>query len=318
MTRIGFVGVGGIAQQHLSNLRQIDGAQVVAACDVDAARAEATAAQWGARAYTGHREMLEREELDALYICIPPFAHTDQELMAIERGIPFLVEKPLDAGGEYAEKVAAALAAKGLMTSVGYHWRYFDSVAQARALLGSQTVAMALGYWLDVMPGVFWWRQQHMSGGQFVEQTTHVVDLARYLVGEITEVYARMATRVLGDVERFTASDVGTVTVQFASGAIGTISNACIGAPGPIALHLYLKDQTLEIGGHLKVIRREKTEEFRYFSNAYLKEDEAFLRAVRTGDASGIRSPYADALKTHRVCAAANRSAQSGLPVKLG
>jgi predicted dehydrogenase len=126
-----------------------------------------------------------------------------------------------------------------------------------------------------------------------------------------------MATRVLGDVDQFTVPDVGTVTVRFAGGAVGTFSNACIGAPGPIALHLYLKDLTLEIGGHLTVRARDGVQEFRDAPNAYLAEDEAFLYAVRSGDASGIRSPYAEALKTQRVTAAANRSAETGQPVRL-
>ena len=317
-TRIGFIGVGGIARQHLDNLRRIGGAQVVAVCDVDGPRAEQVAGEWGARAYTRHEALLEQEALDALYVCVPPFAHTGQELLAVERGIPFLVEKPLDTGTEYAERVAAAVAARGLITCVGYHWRYFESVARARELIAGRPIAMALGYWLDTLPGAPWWRQQHLSGGQFLEQTTHVVDLARHLVGEIVEVYAQMATRVLDDVEHLTVPDVGTVAVKFAGGAIGTISNACIGAPGPIGLHLYLKDQTLEVGGDLQVASRDRTEQFRYFSNAYLAEDEAFLHAVRTGDASRIRSPYADALKTQRVCAAANESARTGQPIRLG
>ena len=316
-TRIGFIGAGGIAQEHFRNLREIGGARVVAVADVDRARAEQAAAGWDARAYERYEDLLNQERLGALYICVPPFAHTGQELLAVERGLPFLVEKPIDVGTGYAEGVAAAVAAKGLLTCVGYHWRYFASAARARDLIGDQPVALALGYWMDSLPPPMWWRQKDLSGGQFVEQTTHIVDLARYLVGEIAEVYAQMETRVLGDVERLTVPDVGTVTVRFESGAIGTFSNACIGAPGPIALHLYLKDMTLEIGGHLRVLRRDSTEEDRRNPNAYLAEDRAFLHAVRTGDASGVRSPYAEALKTQRVCAAANRSAETGQPVRL-
>ena len=317
MTRIGFIGVGGIAQEHLKNLRQIEGARVVAACDVNPEPAERVAGEWGARPYADFRTMLDEEHLDALYVCVPPFAHQGQELLAVERGIPFLVEKPIDTGTDYAERVAAAVAAKGLITAVGYHWRYFASVAKAREVMGDRPVGMALGYWMDTMPPPLWWRQKQLSGGQLVEQTTHVVDLARYLVGEITEVYAQMATRVLGDVEQFTVPDVGTATVRFAGGAVGAFSNSCIGAPGPIALHLYLKDLTLEIGGHLTVRTPDGAEEFRDYPNAYLAEDEAFLHAVRSGDASRIRSPYAEALETQRVTAAANRSAETGLPVRL-
>jgi myo-inositol 2-dehydrogenase / D-chiro-inositol 1-dehydrogenase len=317
VTRIGFIGVGGIAQEHLKNLRQVEGAQVGAVCDVNQEQAARIAGEWGARPYADFRAMLDGERLDALYICVPPFAHQGQELLATERGIPFLVEKPIDTGTDYAQRVATAVAERGLVTAVGYHWRYFASVGRARQIIGDRPIGMALGYWMDKMPPPLWWRQKHLSGGQFVEQTTHVVDLARYLVGEITEVYAQMATRVLGAVDHFTVPDVGTVTVRFAGGAVGTFSNACIGAPGPIALHLLLQDLTLEIGGHLTVRRPDGVEEFRDAPNAYLAEDEAFLHAVRSGDASRIRSPYADALQTQRVTAAANRSAETGQPVRL-
>lgn len=315
--RIGFIGVGGIAQEHLRNLRQIGGARVVAVCDVDRQRAELVAGEWGARSYAEYEPMLEREELDGLYICVPPFAHLGQELVAAERRVPFLVEKPIEVGTAYAERVAGAVQGSGLTTSVGYHWRYFASVERARELISDRTVGMALGYWMDSMPPPLWWRQRHLSGGQFVEQATHVVDLARYLMGDIVQVYAQMATRVLGEVDDFTIPDVGTVTVRFASGALGSFSNACIGAPGPIALHLYLKDLTLEVGGHLTVRSREDVQEHHEHPNAYLAEDEAFLHAVRTGDTSRIRSPYGDALKTQRVCVAANHSAETGQPVRL-
>jgi predicted dehydrogenase len=200
---------------------------------------------------------------------------------------------------------------------VGYHWRYFESVEVARRLIAGRPVGMVLGYWMDSLPPPMWWRQRHLSGGQLVEQATHVVDLARYLVGEIETVYAQMATRVLGAVEGLTVADVGTVTLRFAGGVVGTISCACIGAPGPIALHLFLEGQTLEVAGDLVVRTRDRTERRRFPSDAYRREDEAFLDAVRRGDPSGIRSPYADALRTQRVCAAANESAERGQPVDV-
>ena len=159
-TRIAFIGVGGIAQEHLRSLHTIDGAQVVAVCDVDPAHAQQAAAPWGARTYSDYEPMLDAESLDALYICVPPFAHTGQELAAIQRGLPFFVEKPLDPGTGYAEQVAAALAARPLITAVGYQWRFFASVERARQLIGDQPIAMVLGYWLDAMPPPVWWRQK--------------------------------------------------------------------------------------------------------------------------------------------------------------
>jgi myo-inositol 2-dehydrogenase / D-chiro-inositol 1-dehydrogenase len=66
------------------------------------------------------------------------------------------------------------------------------------------------------------------SGGQFVEQTTHIFDLARYLAGDVAEVYANAAVRLLGEVESFNVTDVGAANLKFAGGAIGTIHNTCL------------------------------------------------------------------------------------------
>lgn len=319
MIKVGFIGAGGIAQFHLNNLKKIDDVRVAAVADVDAERAEKVAAEWDARSYTDWRALYDNEDdLDGIFICVPPFAHEGQERVAVERGIPFLVEKPIDTGTDYAEEIAEAVAAKGLITSVGYHWRYSEGAARALEAIGDREVAMALGYWIGGMPGVFWWRRHDLSGGQFVEQTTHIVDLARYVVGEITEVYAQMATRALTDVPDFSTYDVGTVTVKFANGAVGTISNSCIGASGPVGLHLYLRDETIEISSNqLKITKPGKQEIYSRGKDPYLTEDEVFIEALRTGDGSAILSPYADALKTQRVCDAANRSAKEGRPISL-
>ncbi len=80
--RIGFIGTGGIAQRHLQTLSKNSDAQLVAYCDLDVERAQKAAKEYGGNAYRDYEKMLDREELDALVICIPPFAHGDIELAA--------------------------------------------------------------------------------------------------------------------------------------------------------------------------------------------------------------------------------------------
>jgi predicted dehydrogenase len=222
--RVGFIGAGGIANAHLQVLRHMEGVRIAAFCDVDRERAESHAAAYNGRAYTDVHAMLDAEKLEAVYICVPPHAHVGQEEALIERGIPFFVEKPIANTLEKAESIAAAVEKAGLLTSVGYHWRYMTYSQLARERLAGKTIGMALGYWMGGMPGVYWWRRQDLSGGQMVEQTTHIIDLARDLCGEIVEVYAAMSTRASGDIENCTVTDVGTMTVKFASGAVGAIS----------------------------------------------------------------------------------------------
>src|SRR5438105_2869514 len=107
--RLGFLGTGGIAGHHLKQLQEVPGAEIVALCDVVAERAEARAQEFGGRAYRDYRQMLEREELDALYVCVPPFAHDDAEVQAARRGIHLFVEKPVTLTMEKGLEVLQAI-----------------------------------------------------------------------------------------------------------------------------------------------------------------------------------------------------------------
>lgn len=306
---------------HAEKLAAMEGVSVGAFCGTSLEKAETAARPHSdARGYASIEAMLDDRKLDAVYICTPPFAHGEIELALAERGIPFLVEKPIAVDEETPNRIRKAIAEKGLMTSVGYHFRYMDSTSRAKELLAGRTPLMALGQWMGSMPGVYWWRNMETSGGQFVEQTTHIVDLMRYLLGEVNEVYAAYGNRHMSTVEEgVSVPDVGTVTMKLASGAVATISNTCaIPAGGAAGLQIYTNTGVLQVTGEALVdIEAAKKTEYAASINPYVRENEAFLHAVRTGDGSKILSTYEDAWETHRVTMAANESARTGLPVKL-
>lgn len=318
--KVGFIGTGGIAQNHLSNLKNIDGVTVTAFYDLDGRRAEQAALEWNdAKAYSSIREMLDGPKLDGVYICVPPLAHGEAERLVIAQGIPFLVEKPLGVDQDVPTEIAALVANKAIITSVGYHWRYHDSTSTAQRLLANSRLGMALGYWMGGMPMVPWWRVQSGSGGQFVEQTTHIVDLLRFLCGEVTEVYAAYALRHMQHVEGTDVPDVGTVTLKLANGMVATISNTCLLPIGHhVGLDLYTDQGVLEIRGNdIKEHTRKGVVDHKGTVNPYLEEDKAFVHAIRTGDPSGILSDYEDAMRTHQITIAANHSAISGKAISL-
>ncbi|MFX3634449.1 MAG: Gfo/Idh/MocA family protein [Candidatus Pristimantibacillus sp.] len=319
--QIGIVGTGWFGRMHAEKLAAMEDVNVAAFCATSAEKAAIAAQPYGdARGYSSINDMLDDRKLDAVYICVPPFAHGEVEMALIERGIPFLVEKPIGVNIDTPQSILEKVEQSGLITSTGYHFRYMDGTDRARQILQERSVAMALGYWMGSMPGVGWWRSMQGSGGQFVEQTTHIVDLLRYLLGEVTEVYAAYGNRIMAEkVEGVTVPDVGTVTLKLASGSVATISNTCAIDGGDRAgLHIYTDKGVLEISQNgLLDLGADRKTEYLNRTNPYDLENEAFLHAVRTGDSSRIRSSYADAWRTHEVTMAANRSAMSGLPVKL-
>jgi myo-inositol 2-dehydrogenase / D-chiro-inositol 1-dehydrogenase len=318
--KVGIIGTGWFAKTHAAILGDMDGVEVTAFCGTSIEKAEKEARNWSnAMGYSNVDEMLEKQKLDAVYICVPPMAHGAIEFALIERNIPFFVEKPLGIDEQPLE-IAKRIAENGLITSVGYHWRYKETTKKALSLLQDRKVGMAHGFWMGDMPMVPWWRDVTKSGGQFVEQTTHIVDLLRFLCGDITEVYAAYSSMIMQEkVEGTTASDVGSVTMKLQNGMVATISNTCIlKNSSKVGLDLFTEEGIIELRNeHLREIKGKQILEHKEQVNPYIAENKIFLEAVKTGNPAGILSDYKDSLKTHTVTIAANQSAISGQPIKL-
>lgn len=317
--RVGFIGAGGIAERHIGTLSRIEGVEIAGVTDVDVARARVIAERTGGRAYGSHADMLGAEALDAVYICVPPFSHGEAEQAVIDAGLPFFVEKPLSLDMETAERIGRAVEEAGLVTAVGYHWRYLDTVEEAHGLLGSNPAQLVSGYWLDQTPPPQWWWRDDRSGGQIVEQATHIIDLARHLVGEIAEVSAFAAAGPQRP--DFPDLDVATstaVSLRFTSGAVGTLASTCmLRWSHRIGLHLFANGLAIELSDHEIMVDTGQGRPTRHPGEdpVYL-EDRDFIDAVRGGE-NRIRCPYAEALKTHRVALAIRQSAKQGGPVSL-
>jgi len=318
--RVGCIGAGFIAGRHLGHLAMMPEVTVVGVADVDGRQAREYASRFGGRAYEDWRTMLERERPDAVYICLPPFARGQPEQALVEAGVPFFAEKPLGTTPDPPEQIARQVEASRLLTSVGYHWRYLDTMERAHELLRRHRPQLALGYWLDFVPPPPWWTRRELSGGQLVEQTTHIFDLVRYLIGEPCRVFAAACS---GRLSRCPDGDIDTAsvaTLQFAAPVVGVIASTCVlHYPHRIGLWLYAEDMVLECRELSLTVERPRHRETREpEGDPFVLEDRAFIHAVRTGDQSGIRVPYAEALRTHRLVMRVIESARSGQPLELG
>ena len=316
--RIGFIGAGGIAQRHLGVLEHFADVEVAAFTDPLFDRARDGAARFGARAFETHVQMLDACALDAVFICVPPFAHGHVERAVIARGLPFFVEKPLAADLATAEAIAESVEQAGLVTAVGYHWRYLDTVDEAQGVVADNPVQFVSGYWLDATPPPAWWWRQDRSGGQMVEQATHIVDLARTLVGEIDEVFGLCGHRDRADFSGLDVATASTASLRFAGGAVGNIGATCLLRWGHrIGLHLFADSLAIELSEHeimIDVGRGRPTR--RAEGDPVERQDRAFVDAV-LGRPNRIRCSYAEALRTQRVTAGIVESAQTRRPVAL-
>ncbi|MGW5669844.1 Gfo/Idh/MocA family protein [Micromonospora sp. NPDC003776] len=315
--RVGLVGAGGVAQRHARVLTGFEDVELLGVTDVAPDAAEALAGAHGARTFRDVDELLAAGP-DAVYVCVPPFAHGPAEEAVIAAGVPLFVEKPVAVDLETAEHVAALVERRGLLTGVGHHWRYLHIVEEARQLLADRPVRMVNGAWLDKVPPVDWWARRDRSGGPVVEQAAHVLDLVRLLVGEATEVTAYgdgTPPPVAGaDIDSVTAA-----TLRFASGAVGTLAAACVLTwKHRAGLEILADGLALSLAEDGLTIRDADGE--RHLpadpDGARVAVDRAFVDAVR-GIGDDVRVPYAEALRTQRLALAVAESARTGRSVAL-
>ena len=320
MIRVAMVGAGGMGRLHLGNLLRHDDVEIAGVCDERVAAAAEMAASCGAKAYAGTEELLSSERVDAAYVCVPPFAHGPVERALAAAGVSLFIEKPVAADPATGLSVLDAVKAAGVITSVGYHWRYADPTRWAAEAIGDSRVLLAAGWWLGTTPGVGWWRRSAGSGGQVTEQATHIVDLARLLLGEVVSVQADQASLLIS--ERYPDADipdVGTALLRFESGALGVLSNTCsLDHGSTVGLDVFADTVVLQVRSGTLVEERRGDVRTRHGGGSPMeREDEAFLAAVRTKDRSGIQSTYEDALATLAVTHAIKQAAEQGRRVAL-
>ena len=320
VARVGLVGTGGIANFHMNHLEKMDDVRVVAVCDVVEDKVQKASDRFSAPAFACYEEMLDQVEMDALYVCVPPFAHVGQEELAVKKRIAIFVEKPVHLDLGKAKKIATSIKRRKLVSGAGYQDRYLDIIDRLKADLACREPGLMMGYWMGGMPGVAWWRVKAESGGQAVEQTTHIFDMARYLFGEVSAVQGAGRTGLMTHVPNYNVEDASAVTLYFKSGLVGTIFSACFLSVGnKSGIDIWCPDAYIEYRERtsLKIVEKGSTLEAQVGNEYGFAEDRTFIDAVKKGDDSRVRSTYPDSVQSLAVCLAVNEAMATGQKVKV-
>lgn len=208
---IGMGWMGAVHARAYSRLRQHypDSARfprLIAIADDVPGRAEAGARQYGAqRSYTDWRDVLADPEIDAVSVTVPNFLHREIGVAVLEAGKHLWIEKPVGLTADDAQAVAAAAAAAGKQTAVGFNYRNAPAVAAARELIADGRIGTPthsrFRFFSDYAAhpdGALSWRYSREKGGNGVlgDLASHGVDLVRHLLGDIDALVADTATFV--------------------------------------------------------------------------------------------------------------------------
>jgi len=326
--RVGIVGAGWIAQEHRRVLADAAGVELAAVCDTDPGRAADLASGTGARTYADWRDMLDREELGALFVCTPPRAHREPAVAALGSGLPVYLEKPVARTAADAAAIVAAAASAataGTVCAVGYQWHALDLLLELPDLLAGQQVGLLAGTSIGPTQSRPWFTDMRAGGGNLLERGSHHLDLIRAVAGEVVSVQAA-ASRIrlargaddAGDID-----DALTLLLSLASGALATVVIAWTraGQPGSYGLDIVASKATLRLALDpdftLSGVSRGEPVSLRAAAHPFGRSVRCFLDAVRDRDPGAVACTPGDAAATLAVAVAAEEALRTARAVPV-
>jgi predicted dehydrogenase len=316
--RIGIIGAGWIAAEHVANLARLDDAEVVAVCDVDEARARKLAGD--AATYTDWRKLVASEKPDALVVCVPPLAHREVAVPALEQGIHVYLEKPVARGLADARAIVDAAARSKAVCAVGYQWRAVEVLDDLREALNGQEIGLLIGISVGPTKSRPWFLDRAQGGGNLLERASHTIDLERAVGGEVATVKASASKVLLAQSqgERGDIDDAAVLILHFASGGLGAIQVAWTrdGLPGTYSLDVLGSSSALhlELDPDFALRGKSRGQEIQATSRQHplARSMARFVAAAREGDKQGVFSTPADAAGSLAVAVACEEALTSG------
>jgi UDP-N-acetyl-2-amino-2-deoxyglucuronate dehydrogenase len=236
MIGVAIIGIGSIAETHIKAFKSFPArCEVRVLCDLYPEKAEKLAAAHGLDVVvcTDYRDVLGREDIDLVSICVPPSAHAETTLAAVEAGKHVIVEKPMAASlAECDLMIAAAERARKLLSVVAQN-RYFTPTMKVKRVIESgiagrvlHSVANSL-WWRGQSYYDLWWRGTWAKegGGCTLNHAVHHIDLLRWMLGTPEEVSAVFANV---NHENSEVEDLSVAVLKFPGGGLGVITASLV------------------------------------------------------------------------------------------
>ncbi len=299
--RVGVVGVGRMAQiSHLPILAKLPQVELVAFCDTSPENLAARGDEYGVqKRYSDHHDLFANEKLDAVCVFVPPFAHTDAEIIAAQSGIHVFVEKPPALSMAKAHEINTAIEKAGIISAVGFNERYRKTAGLARQRLEGKTPVQALIHRLHgSRAAAYWWQLEELSGGALVENTIHSVDLLRYLGVELASVSARVVERP-DKTEELDIPLSQCATYTLAGGGVANVTTCtALGSSGHSQFLFVAGESLYDLSGGKLIIDEEEIAQDDPDRADYKGEFATFFDAIIEDDPHRVRSPYSDGIRS--------------------
>lgn len=238
--KIGIIGCGKIAQvRHLPEYAEHSEAEVYGLFDINMARAQELAAQYGAKAYDSYEALLADPAIDAVSVCAANFAHAEITIAALNAGKHVLCEKPMAVTLAECEAMVEAAKKNGKFLMIGHNQRLAKAHSTAKQLIGEGLIGRIVTFrttfghggpetW-SVDPGknVWFFDKSKAAMGAMADLGIHKTDLIHYLTGEkVIRTTARVVTldKRYANGELIGVDDNSVCIYELTGGIMGTMT----------------------------------------------------------------------------------------------
>ncbi|MFP4501723.1 MAG: Gfo/Idh/MocA family protein [Candidatus Hydrogenedentota bacterium] len=248
MAKVGYgiIGCGNIGPVHAAAIDAVKGAELKAVSDVVEASAKKLADQYGADTYTDYKKMLERDDIQAVCLCVPSGLRAEIAEDIAAAGKHLLSEKPLEVTSARIDRIIKATEK---------HKVLLGCIFQSRFASGSQQIKRAIdqGRFGKLVLGnayIKWYRSPEYyasgawrgtrkldGGGALMNQGIHQIDLLVWLMGPVKQLWAQTTCIAHEGLE---VEDLATANLEFENGAFGTIEGSTAiwpGQPARVDIH---------------------------------------------------------------------------------
>jgi len=255
MVNFGIIGCGRVSGKHIDALKQIVGAKIVAVCDINEEKAQKAAIQAGCKYYTNYDELLSDQIIDVVNICTPSGMHPEMTIKAARAGKSIVCEKPIALTMKDASAMIKECKQNRVSLFVVKQNRYnppivhlkeaIDKGRFGRIFLANITVRWSRGqdyYDQDA------WRGKILSdGGVLLNQTSHHIDMIRWLLGDVSSVICKKATFA----HEIETEDTAIALLKYKNGAIATYEGTTCAFPRDLegSISILGEKGSVKIGG---------------------------------------------------------------------
>ena len=333
---VGIVGTGWVSGEYIKATLHNPHCEVVGICSRTPARAESKIREHhlaNCRITKDLGEILQQEDVDIVVLCTPNFLHAEQGVAAARAGKHVIVEKPIAIDLRSLRKLDKAVKSAGVKTVVSFVLRWNPMFDNIRAMLDQKLLGKLFYAEVDYMHAIDvrnrlhrWHNKKEFGGGALLAAGCHAVDGLRWFMQDDAVEVSAYSSRSKANRLRFDFDPNIVAIVKFAGGAVGKVGCSLEAQMPYVYRVMLLGDQGTIRDNQLfsnkwpgqhdwadvpTVLPSSADVEHHPFQG----ELDHFVDCIRKGKESHCN--VSDAVKTHEICIAADRSAARGKPVKL-